>query len=114
LIGNSGECSDFQNRRSPVTLGTQILPTLTGLPVQITSITDLSGGVQGTNSFRTQEYGGPCPPNGTGTDCYFFKLYALDQTLTLSAGAGKAEILAAAEGQILGSTELIGCYQRQA
>lgn len=86
--------------------------TLTGLPAHVTTQTDLSGGLQGKNDFPSLGYGGPCPPSGTHR--YFFKLYALDQTLPLPAGANKAQVLAAAAGHILASTELLGRYQRQA
>lgn len=40
-----------------------------------------AGAVQGLNDWKRYRYGGPCPPSGT--HCYFFKLYALDTTLTL-------------------------------
>src|ERR1700730_16873973 len=41
-------------------------------------------GAQGKNDFGKSGYGGPCPPSGTHR--YFFKLFALDQPLNLSAG----------------------------
>jgi Raf kinase inhibitor-like YbhB/YbcL family protein len=41
-----------------------------------------SGAQQGINDFRSRNYGAPCPPSGTHR--YFFKLYALDTTLTLA------------------------------
>ncbi len=85
--------------------------TLTGLPAHVTKQTDLANGLQGKNDFSSLGYGGPCPPSGTHR--YFFKLYALDQTLTLPAGASKPQVLAAAEGHILASAELIGRYQRR-
>lgn len=85
--------------------------TLTGLPAHVTQQTNLSSGLQGKNDFSSLGYGGPCPPSGTHR--YFFKLYALDQTLALPAGASKPQVLAAAEGHILASAELMGRYQRQ-
>ena len=39
------------------------------------------GAQQGINDFRRHDYGGSCPPSGTHR--YFFKLYALDTSLTL-------------------------------
>src|SRR4051812_30795928 len=36
--------------------------------------------IQGTNDFGEPKYGGPCPPSGTHR--YFFKVYALDTSLT--------------------------------
>lgn len=68
-------------------------------------------GVQGNTSFDQLGYGGPCPPDGTHR--YFFKLYALDQPLGLALGATKNEVVAAMEGHILDTAELIGRYSRQ-
>ena len=70
-----------------------------------------NGAKQGTSDFGTTGYGGPCPPGGTHR--YFFKIYALDAPVELSAGATKAELLAAMEGRILAQGQLMGKYQRQ-
>ncbi|MDA2935525.1 YbhB/YbcL family Raf kinase inhibitor-like protein, partial [Acidobacteria bacterium AH-259-D05] len=48
-----------------------------------------------------------------GTHRYFFKLYALDSVLDLSAGADKEQLLRAMEGHTLAQTELMGRYSRQ-
>ncbi|MCP6760961.1 MAG: YbhB/YbcL family Raf kinase inhibitor-like protein [Fischerella sp. CENA71] len=69
------------------------------------------GGMQGKNDFGQLGFGGPCPPSGTHR--YFFKLYALDQTLDLSPGASKVDVLAAIEGHVLEAAELMGRYARQ-
>ena len=69
------------------------------------------GARQGTNDFRKQAYGGPCPPSGTHR--YFFKLYALDTSLSLNAGATKAQLEEAMKGHVLGLSELIGLYRRR-
>ncbi len=68
------------------------------------------GALQGTNDFRKQAYGGPCPPSGTHR--YFFKIYALDSVPALKAGATKAQVEEAMKGHILGHAELIGRYGR--
>ncbi len=68
------------------------------------------GALQGTNDFRKQRYGGPCPPSGTHR--YFFKLYALDTALPLAAGATKARIEESMKGHVLAQAELIGLYGR--
>jgi Raf kinase inhibitor-like YbhB/YbcL family protein len=57
-------------------------------------------------------YFGPCPPKGSAHH-YRFTLYALDNTLDVSAGASKDQVLQAMEGHILGQTQLVGIYQRQ-
>ena len=70
----------------------------------------LGGAKQGTNDFRRIGYGGPCPPGGTHR--YYFKLYAVDIELSLSAGATKKEVLKAIEGHILAEGQLMGRYSR--
>lgn len=64
----------------------------------------------GMNSWKHNEYGGACPPNGVHR--YFFKLYALDSMLPLNNGATKSEIEEAMKNHIVGSTEMIGKYKR--
>lgn len=72
-----------------------------------------SVGVSGNSGFRRQGYGGPCPPSGSHH--YHFMLSALDvASLGLQAGATKADVEKAMEGHVLGKTELVGTYQRQA
>lgn len=67
--------------------------------------------LHGRNSWRNNAWGGPCPPSGTHR--YFFRLYALDIVLELSAGASKAELIEAMDGHILERAELMGTYARQ-
>ena len=68
-------------------------------------------GISGTNSFGKTGYGGPCPP--TGSHRYFFKVFALDAELELTAGANKNELLKAMEGHIIAQAELMGLYQKR-
>lgn len=65
---------------------------------------------QGRNSFGQTGYGGPCPPSGTHH--YVFRLLALDLALGLSVAPGASEVLAAADGHILGEARLTGTYRR--
>ena len=67
-------------------------------------------GVDGSNSWNTTGYGGPCPPGGTHR--YFFKLYALDKLLELEPGTDKQGVLDAMEGHVLGEAVLMGTYTR--
>jgi len=67
------------------------------------------GSLQGKTSAGSTGYHGPCPPSGTHR--YFFKLYALDTTLSLPSGANKKELLAAMEDHILANIELLGTYR---
>ena len=68
------------------------------------------GSLQGKTSAGSNGYHGPCPPSGTHR--YFFKLYALDATLSISTNADKKELLAAMEGHILANAELMGTFSR--
>lgn len=69
-----------------------------------------SSSQQGTSSFGVAKYGGPCPPSGTHR--YFFKLYALDQSLELPPSTDKSTLLKAMQNHILDQTEMIGLYSR--
>jgi Raf kinase inhibitor-like YbhB/YbcL family protein len=62
----------------------------------------------GNNSWGRADYGGPCPPSGTHR--YFFKLYALDTTISLLPGATKQELLSAMDGHILAEADLMGTF----
>lgn len=70
-----------------------------------------AGAVQGLNDWKRNRYGGPCPPSGPHR--YFFKLYALDTTLTLSPATTKAALEKAMAGHILARGELQGNYRRR-
>jgi hypothetical protein len=81
------------------------------LPEAFLSDADLpDGSKNGENSWGRLGYGGPCPPGGTHR--YFFKIYALDLTLDIAAGATKEQLLQAVEGHILAESELMGTYSR--
>ncbi|MCD6415403.1 MAG: YbhB/YbcL family Raf kinase inhibitor-like protein [Planctomycetes bacterium] len=82
------------------------------IPPDTTSIPEDSEpeGVQGKTDFGRRGYGGPCPPDGTHT--YRFKLYALDQELSLPQGARKSALEEAMTGHVLAQTLLAGVYTR--
>ncbi|MBN2050913.1 MAG: YbhB/YbcL family Raf kinase inhibitor-like protein [Spirochaetales bacterium] len=83
----------------------------TGLKEGVPSGADPStGGVQGKNSWKRNDYGGPCPPFGTHR--YFFKLYALDAVLVLGSDATKAKVEKAMEGHILAQAQLMGTFKK--
>lgn len=67
-------------------------------------------GDEGLNSARQPGYMGPCPPSGTHR--YFFKVYALDAELSLSANSRKKDVEKAMQGHILAKGELVGLYRR--
>jgi hypothetical protein len=85
------------------------------LPAETRELTEAvsglpSGAQPGRNSWRRNDYGGPCPPGGA-RHRYFFKLYALDTRLDLLDGARKAKLEKAMDGHILAQAELIGIYK---
>jgi Raf kinase inhibitor-like YbhB/YbcL family protein len=100
-------------------VGTWTHWVLFNLPAQTTELSEgvskldelPGGGRQGRNDFHKIGYGGPCPPPGK-PHRYFFKLYALDQMLSLKPGAGKKDLEEAMQEHILGKAELMGKYQR--
>jgi Raf kinase inhibitor-like YbhB/YbcL family protein len=68
------------------------------------------GAEQGKNDWGKPQYGGPCPP--IGRHRYFFKVYALDTTLSGLSGPAKADLERAMKGHIVDSGELMGTYQK--
>jgi Raf kinase inhibitor-like YbhB/YbcL family protein len=84
---------------------------VTSLPENVPPNKSVMGNIlQGMTDFRRIGYGGPCPPRGTHR--YYFKIYALDTMLNLSAGATKRELLRAMEGHILAEGQIMGRYGR--
>ncbi len=82
-----------------------------GLPEAVPANAQLAdGSQQGNNGAGRAGYTGPCPPSGTHR--YFFKLYALDNVLSLSSGAGKDQLLKAMQGHILAQGELMGTFSK--
>ena len=70
-----------------------------------------SGAVEGRNDFGEIGYGGPQPPSGTHR--YYFRVYALDRTLYLKAGAKRRELDSAMKGHVIGQGELMGRYSKK-
>jgi len=68
-------------------------------------------GIEGLNDFRRHSYGGPCPPSGTHR--YFFKVYALDITLSISQNSRKKDVERTITGHILAKGEIVGLYSRR-
>jgi hypothetical protein len=68
------------------------------------------GTLQGLNDFGRVGYGGPCPPSGVHR--YFFKLYALNQILTLPPKATRVRLEVKMKACILDRAQLMGTYQR--
>jgi Raf kinase inhibitor-like YbhB/YbcL family protein len=64
----------------------------------------------GKNSSGNLRYDGPCPPSGTHR--YYFKLYALDITISLLPGATKEQVLKEMTNHILAQGELMGTFSK--
>jgi Raf kinase inhibitor-like YbhB/YbcL family protein len=86
-------------------------PATRSLPEGVPPGEQAEGGLQGTNNANRQGFNGPCPPKGS-THRYFFKIYALDTTLDLQAGASKADVEKAMAGHVLAQGQIVGQYGR--
>ncbi len=84
-----------------------ISPTLR--EVRENSIPD--DGEEGITNFDKTGYGGPCPPSGIHR--YFFKLYALNKTISIEGIDDKETVLKNMEGAIIAQSELVGLYTQQ-
>ncbi|MFH1608432.1 MAG: YbhB/YbcL family Raf kinase inhibitor-like protein [Patescibacteria group bacterium] len=82
-------------------------PKISGIPENSTP----NGAVVGKNSWPTNKFGAPCPPNGSHR--YFFKLFALDIILNIPESSGSAKLVSAMQDHILAQTELMGNYSRK-
>jgi Raf kinase inhibitor-like YbhB/YbcL family protein len=69
-----------------------------------------NGTMQGISDFGNPGYGGPCPPGGTHR--YFFKLYALDTTLSFQSDVTKDSLLGTMKGHVIAEGQLMGKYTR--
>ncbi len=94
-------------------MGTWVHWVVWGIPPGIGTIPEAAGkiGTDGTGSSRRTGYHGPCPPPGR-PHRYFFKVYALDNAPAIKPGSDKAALLAAMEGHVLATAELMGTYGR--
>lgn len=79
----------------------------------VTGIEELNGMVNGVNGLRRPGYFGPRPPANGQLHAYHFRIYAVDTALDLPEGLGKADLLAAIDGHVLGTGMLMGHYERK-
>lgn len=64
----------------------------------------------GTNSWKKQSYGGPCPP--IGRHRYYHKLFALDITLDNLDSPNIDELRAAMKDHVVGEANILGTYKK--
>jgi Raf kinase inhibitor-like YbhB/YbcL family protein len=69
---------------------------------------------QGVNSMGAVGFKGPRPPAGDPPHHYHFEVFALDAKLTLPVGATRDDLLAAMQGHILASGQLVGSFAKPA
>ncbi len=67
-----------------------------------------SNSIQGKTDFGEIAYGGPAPPDKEHT--YLFKLYALDDKLSLDEGSTKSQLEEAMKNHVIAETKLKGRY----
>jgi Raf kinase inhibitor-like YbhB/YbcL family protein len=83
-----------------------------GLLTGVENKEELADGTrQGMNDFRKVGYNGPCPPPGK-PHRYSFRLYALNEQLTLGTRASKDALEHAMEGHIVAKAEWMGRFRR--
>lgn len=83
-----------------------------GLPTE-PLLPDPDGLKQGTNSRGATGYFGPKPPVGDPAHSYHFQIFALDVAeLGIKPGAARDEVIAAMEGHVLASGEIVGTFAR--
>ncbi len=91
-------------------MGTWVHWVVFNIPVTYEIGENTIPGTQGYNDFGKNDYGGPCPPEGTHR--YFHKIYALDTLLNLKEGSSKKVLEKAMHGHILDKAELAGLYKK--
>ena len=69
------------------------------------------GSVQGLNDFKTNNYGGPCPPRRAHR--YVFKIHALDAPLNLNPNSTKADLEKAMKPHVIAEAQLAGIYKKR-
>jgi len=67
-----------------------------------------SNSIQGKTDFGEIAYGGPAPPDKEHT--YLFKLYALDDKLSLDEGSTKSQLEEAMKNHVVAESKLEGRY----
>lgn len=90
--------------------------TVWNIPVEAGGIPEgqLPQGAQvGRNVENRNAYLGPGAPAGPRYQHYVFEVYALRCELSLPASAGRAELLAAIDGEILDKAAYVGRFKRR-
>lgn len=70
-----------------------------------------NGAQEGNTSLGKPDWVAPCPPSGIHH--YYFRLYALDNLLSIEKFSTKADLVRAMDGHIIDEATLIGLYGRE-
>lgn len=81
------------------------------IPPSETILENTLEGITGAKTVLKEKYKGPCPADEK-PQRYAFRVYALQIILPLEASAGKKDVMAAMEGNVLAKGDLIGVYSR--
>lgn len=73
---------------------------------------DPEGLRQGPTTSGTTGFKGPKPPQGDPAHHYHVEVFALDRALDLPPHSGRDEVLAAAQGHVLASGEVVATFKR--
>ena len=90
--------------------GTWVHWVVWNIPVTSQIKEDSLPGEQGRNDFKRNSWGGPCPPSGTHR--YFFKVFALNDSLKLPSSTTKDQLEAAMKDHVLAEGALMGKYTK--
>jgi Raf kinase inhibitor-like YbhB/YbcL family protein len=83
---------------------------LWNIPPKGEILEDSIPGIQGVNSFQQHGYNGPT--SNSSIHSYFFKVFALDTTLSLHQNSTRSIVKRAMQGHVLAENEIIGFYKK--
>ncbi len=87
------------------------------IPAHVRELEGNNAFTEGTTSFGSMEYGGPCPPPTGEIHHYLFLLYATNRAQVGSPGLTFSEVVSAIQGKVLGQPVLLArfiCLSRAA
>ena len=67
------------------------------------------GAIAADNDFERPSYSGPCPPRGE-IHRYFFRVYALDEMLSVGNAQSRSAVLGAMSGHVMAEGALVGTF----
>lgn len=83
------------------------------IPGNVDTLNGTSPYTQGTNSFGSVGYGGPCPPATGQIHHYIFTLYALTVAQLPGQALTYDQLIQEISGQVAGATVTVGTFVRR-